>query len=40
MTRFSDRLVCLFITDNYDDVKMWLLEDEYQRLNSRILQEV
>ncbi len=30
----------IFTTDNYDDAKMWLLEDEYERLNSRILQEV
>ncbi|MCL1474030.1 hypothetical protein [Argonema antarcticum] len=30
----------IFTADNYDDAKMWLLEDEYERLNSRILQEV
>ena len=30
----------IFSSDNYEAAKMWLLEDEYQRLNSRILQEV
>ncbi|OCR01640.1 hypothetical protein BCD67_19340 [Oscillatoriales cyanobacterium USR001] len=29
----------IFTSDNYDDAKMWLLEDEYERLNSRILQD-
>jgi hypothetical protein len=30
----------IFSSENYEDAKMWLLEDEYERLNSRILQEV
>ncbi|MDQ2098669.1 MAG: hypothetical protein QQW96_13600 [Tychonema bourrellyi B0820] len=30
----------IFSSNNYEDAKMWLLEDEYERLNSRILQEV
>ena len=30
----------IFSSDNYEAAKMWLLEDEYERLNSRILQEV
>jgi hypothetical protein len=30
----------IFYSDNYEAAKMWLLEDEYERLNSRILQEV
>jgi hypothetical protein len=30
----------IFASDNYESAKMWLLEDEYERLNSRILQEV
>jgi hypothetical protein len=29
----------IFTSDNYDVAKMWLLEDEYERLNSRILPE-
>jgi hypothetical protein len=28
----------IFSTDNYKAAKMWLLEDEYEPLNSRILQ--
>ncbi len=28
----------IFSSDNYEAAKMWLLEDEYERLNSRILQ--
>ncbi|MGB7708773.1 MAG: hypothetical protein WBL95_04360 [Microcoleus sp.] len=27
----------IFTSDNYEAAKMWLLEDEYERLNSRIL---
>ncbi|MEG5138454.1 MULTISPECIES: hypothetical protein [unclassified Microcoleus] len=27
----------IFASDNYESAKMWLLEDEYERLNSRIL---
>ncbi len=27
----------IFTSDRYEDAKMWLLEDEYQRLNSRVL---
>ena len=30
----------IFTSDNYEAAKMWLLEDEYERLNSRILREV
>lgn len=30
----------IFTSDNYESAKMWLLEDEYERLNSRILREV
>ena len=30
----------IFSSDNYEAAKMWLLEDEYERLNSRILREV
>jgi hypothetical protein len=30
----------IFSSDNYEAAKMWLLEDEYERLNSRILHEV
>ena len=30
----------IFTSDDYEAAKMWLLEDEYERLNSRILQEV
>jgi hypothetical protein len=30
----------IFFSDNYEAAKMWLLEDEYERLNSRILREV
>ena len=30
----------IFSSDNYEAAKMWLLEDEYERLNSRFLQEV
>ena len=30
----------IFSSDNYEAAKMWLLEDEYERFNSRILQEV
>ncbi|WP_293135722.1 hypothetical protein [Microcoleus sp. bin38.metabat.b11b12b14.051] len=30
----------IFTSDDYESAKMWLLEDEYERLNSRILQEV
>jgi hypothetical protein len=29
----------IFYSDNHEAAKMWLLEDEYERLNSRILQE-
>jgi len=29
----------IFASDNYEAAKMWLLEDEYERLNSRILQQ-
>jgi hypothetical protein len=29
----------IFTSDNYEAAKMWLLEDEYERLNNRILQE-
>lgn len=29
----------IFSSDNYEAAKMWLLEDEYERLNSRILQD-
>jgi hypothetical protein len=30
----------IFSSDNYEAAKMWLLEDEYERLNSRILPEL
>ena len=30
----------IFSSDDYEAAKMWLLEDEYERLNSRILREV
>ena len=30
----------IFSSDNYEAAKMWLPEDEYERLNSRILREV
>jgi hypothetical protein len=29
----------IFTSENYEAAKMWLLEDEYERLNSRILQD-
>ncbi|MTJ51059.1 hypothetical protein [Dolichospermum sp. UHCC 0259] len=29
----------IFASDNYEAAKMWLLEDEYERLNNRILQQ-
>jgi hypothetical protein len=29
----------IFTSDNYEAAKMWQLEDEYQRLNSRSLQQ-
>lgn len=29
----------IFASQTYEDAKMWLLEDEYERLNSRVLQE-
>jgi hypothetical protein len=29
----------IFSTNNYDEVNSWLLEDEYERVNGRILAE-
>ena len=29
----------IFTSDNYEAAIMWLLEDEYERLNNRILQQ-
>ena len=30
----------IFASDDYEVAKMWLLEDEYERLNSRIIPEL
>ncbi len=29
----------IFSTNNYDEVNSWLLEDEYERVNGRVLAE-